>query len=369
MPGESGAISQGAAARRLQSLRRLMQAQELDAFIVLDRANTVYLTGFPCSNSVTVVGEKSAHFLTDFRYLERATTQISALEVGRMTQHATDELAALLKSLGARRIGFEGTISHNEFLKLKKAAGRAKLEEAGSLVAQLRMVKDQAEIELIASNQRLNETIFKQVLATAQAGVSERELLRAIRRTMVERDVEEAFESIIAGGPNSSRPHTVASSRRVRAGEYLLFDMGVRRGLYHSDMTRTVVVGKASARHREIYDVVLEAQLKALEAVRPGAACRDVDAAARDLITAAGYGDYFGHGLGHGVGLQIHEGPTLNARSEQVLEAGMVVTVEPGIYVPGFGGVRIEDLVVVTKDGYRNLTSVPKKFRSIQPER
>lgn len=179
--------------------------------------------------------------------------------------------------------------------------------------------------------------------------------------------MEEAFDSIVASGPNSSLPHAVPTARRVRAGEYLLFDMGVKSGLYHSDMTRTVAVGKASARHREVYEIVLEAQQRALASIRAGVACRDVDAQARDYIAVAGYGEQFGHGLGHGVGLQIHEGPTLNPRSEQVLSEGMVVTVEPGIYIPGFGGVRIEDLVVVTKDGYRNLTSVPKQFKSITP--
>ena len=360
-----GAVGQEAAARRLDSLRRLMAEADLDAFVILDRANTIYFAGFPCSNSVTVVTAKSAFFLTDFRYLEKAEAEIKALEVRRMTQHGTDELAALLKSLAVRRIGFEGSVPYNEYAKLKKAAGRAKLEEAARLPLRLRAVKDEAEVELIAANQRTNEAIFKAALKAARAGVSEQELLRFVRTEMVRRGVEEAFDSIIASGRNSSLPHAVPTSRRVRAGEYLLFDMGVKAGYYHSDMTRTVVVGKASPRHREIYEIVLEAQERALAAIRPGAACRDVDARARDFIAQAGYGEYFGHGLGHGVGLQIHEGPTLNPRSGQVLEEGMVVTVEPGIYIPGFGGVRIEDLVVVTRDGYRNLTSVPKRFRSI----
>lgn len=365
--GKRGAVGQEAAARRLEALRRRMGEAGLDAFVILDRANTVYFAGFPCSNSVTVVTEKSAFFLTDFRYLEKATAEISALEVRRMTQHGIDELSALLKALAVRRIGFEGTVSYNDYARLKKAAGRVRLEEASQLPLRLRAVKDEAEVELIAANQRTNEAIFRLALKAARAGVSEQELLRVIRTEMVRRGVEEAFDSIIASGKNSSLPHAVPTARRVREGEYLLFDMGVRSGLYHSDMTRTVVVGKASPRHREIYEIVLEAQERALAAIRPGAACREVDAQARNHIAQAGYGDYFGHGLGHGVGLQIHEGPTLNPRSDQVLEEGMVVTVEPGIYIPGFGGVRIEDLVVVTRDGYRNLTSVPKRYRSLAP--
>jgi Xaa-Pro aminopeptidase len=177
--------------------------------------------------------------------------------------------------------------------------------------------------------------------------------------------VEEAFESIIATGKNSSLPHATAGKAKVRKGDYLLIDMGVKNKLYHSDLTRTACVGEASSRHREIYEIVQAAQLAALKKIRPGARCRDVDAAARELITEAGYGEEFGHGLGHGVGLEIHEGPTLNPRSEEILREGMVVTVEPGVYVPGFGGVRIEDLVVVSKNGYRNLTTLSKEFRLI----
>ena len=183
---------------------------------------------------------------------------------------------------------------------------------------------------------------------------------------MIDNNCEEAFSSIIAAGINSALPHAVPSNTRVAKNKFLLFDMGVKKNHYHSDMTRTVAVGeKLPVKAREIYSVVLEAQIAALGAVAPGVECKAIDKIARDIISAAGYGEYFGHGLGHGVGLEIHEGPTLNARSKDVLEPGMVITIEPGIYLPDLGGVRIEDLVVVTATGYRNLTKIPKTLSYI----
>jgi Xaa-Pro aminopeptidase len=340
-----------------------MRKQQLDGFLINTRINSLYLSEFPCSNSIVLVTRRQAFFLTDFRYMEKATREIRGFEVQRITQNATGELKELIRKLGLKRIGFEGGIPYEQFTRFKKAVGRAAFLEAGNLLRDLRAIKDQREIQQIARNQKLNEATCAAAFDQAAAGQTEGDIERFIQQTMLDRGVEEAFDTIVAAGKNSSLPHAVPGKARVRTGDYLLIDMGVKDHLYHSDLTRTACVGKASQRHQEIYQVVLAAQTAALKKIRAGAACKDVDAAARSLIAEAGFGEQFGHGLGHGVGLEIHEAPTLNPRSEEILREGMVVTVEPGIYVPGFGGVRIEDLVVVTKTGYRNLTRMDKTFR------
>lgn len=355
--------------RRLAALRQAMAQRGLDAFIIYERPNAFYFSGFACSNSLVVVGEKQAVFLTDFRYLEAAEAQIRELNVQRMTQNGSDELAQVLRQIKPKRIGFEGSVPCSRYMQYKSVVRGGKLEQAGELIGHLRQIKDSDEIACIAKNQKINEAVLRLALQQVSLGTSELDIRRQIRAEMNRRDVEEAFDTIAALGANTSLPHAVPSAQRAEEGEFLLLDMGVRRDHYHSDMTRTFCIGQpASPLQREIYSVVLEAQEAGLAALRAGIACREVDEKARQVIASAGYAEYFGHGLGHGVGLEIHEGPTLNPRSQQVLEEGMVVTVEPGIYLPGLGGVRIEDLVVVTRDGYENLTSAPKRFRSLRPE-
>jgi Xaa-Pro aminopeptidase len=347
---------------RLKRLRKRMDKAGLDGFVISTRTNSLYYSLFPCSNSVILVTAKDAFFLTDFRYLEKAHREISHLTVVRSTQHTALELSSLVKQLGVKTLGFEGDISFQDFERFKKAAGKARLVESGSIIRSLRAVKDADELAIIAANQKTNERIYKQALKEARPGMSEADLQKLIRRIMLDLGVEEAFDTIVATGPNSSLPHAIPGGGRIKAGEYLLIDMGVKHNWYHSDMTRTVCVHKSSALHEEIYAIVLEAQLAALRAVGPGVPCAEIDGAARTVIAEAGFSDAFGHGLGHGVGLEIHEAPTLNPRSTDILEPGMVVTIEPGIYLPGFGGVRIEDLVIVTETGYQNLTSLPKRF-------
>jgi Xaa-Pro aminopeptidase len=342
-----------------------MEAESLDAFLVVDRVNTLYFTGFHCSNSILVVTPSAAVFFTDFRYHEIAQRQLTLFEVRPQAQHTLDGLKQFLTALKPRRIGFEGSISVSMHANLSAAAGRASLVEAGAAVARIRAIKDETEIALIAASQRVNERVMRRVLAAVQPGIAEAVLAREIRLAQVQAGVREGFESIVASGPNSSLPHARPGPRRLRHGDFLTLDMGCIRADYHSDLTRTVVLGKASPRHREIYEIVREAQARALSTVKAGVHCREVDAAAREFIAARGYGEYFGHGLGHGVGLAIHEAPSLSPTSTEILRPGMVVTIEPGIYIPQFGGVRIEDLVVVEPKGYRNLTSLPKHLRTL----
>lgn len=357
----------GGVKRRLQAVRREMDRAKIDLMLVADRANSFYLSGFPCSNSLVAITHSTAVFLTDFRYLEKAEKQLAGrFGVRRCAQNLTDDLGEILRQSRPKRIGFEGSVAYSMFLGFQKAAGKRRLVEASGVLRTVRAVKDADEIRFIARNQRIAQAALRETLAHVHQGTTEAELRLCVRQELEKRGADEAFDTIVAAGRASSQPHAVAGSRRVRDGQYLLFDLGARRDHYHSDMTRTYLIGeRASAKHREIYRVVLEAQEAALSKIRAGVECRDIDTAAREVIAEAGYGDHFGHGLGHGVGLEIHEAPSLSQRSADVLREGMIVTVEPGIYVPHFGGVRIEDLVLVTKRGVVNLTTMPKRFRQL----
>lgn len=351
---------------RVNRLLDRMHSDAIDSFLVYDRANTLYFTGFPCTNSMAVLTRDHCVFLTDSRYLQKACQQIRHMEVRASPQALWKSVRQVVRELRIHRVGFEGgAVSYTLYRQLVKELGPRRLSEAGAHAAAVRMVKEPGEIAIIAANQRLNERIFRAALRDTAVGDSEASISRRIRNAMTDRGAEESFPSIIASGPNSSMPHAVPGPRRLRRGDFLLFDMGVRRNHYHSDMTRMAVAGRPTARHREIYRIVLEAQQLGLKKIRPGITGAEVDAVVRNHIMDHGYLDYFQHGTGHGVGLEIHEAPALNPASRDILAEGMVVTVEPGIYIPGFGGVRIEDLVVVTRRGCKNLTTASKSLRVV----
>jgi len=348
-----------------------MAEKKLDAFVVNTRPNSYYLSLFDCSNSILIVTGDSAHFLTDFRYIEAAEKSLSPDWALLRINNAplSLELGRLLDRAAVQRIGFEGDAPYNTYRLLCECIeDTARLEEAGGLLRTLRAVKDADEIILIEQSQKINEAVLDAALeATARTDgtLTELELQTAIRKCMLERGVEEAFATIVAFGASSSLPHAVPGNQQLAGQAVVLVDMGVRFEHYCSDMTRTfLLAGEDSASEQgklaAIYDIVLEAQAAALQAVRAGVEAWEVDHAAREVIAKAGYGEYFGHGLGHGVGIEIHEAPRLGLNSNEVLREGMVVTIEPGIYLPGTGGVRIEDLVVVEQRGCRNLTSFSK---------
>jgi Xaa-Pro aminopeptidase len=352
---------------RLERVQEELLRRRLGGVIVQNRMSSLYLSGFPCSNSLILITKRSAQFFTDFRYIEKASKSISHMEVIQMPQNTLTMVGEQLSRQRLRRVGFEESISFAEYTALSKNFGAGvELVPSGSIVKDLRLIKSADEIRQIASNQQLNQQIFTAAVASVTRSSREVDLRNFIRNEMIRHNSEEAFDSIVAAGTNSALPHAVAGAARVKNNNLLLFDMGVKRNHYHSDMTRTVAVGdRLSTRAAEIYEVVRQAQAAALKKVGPNVPCVDIDTEARKVIADAGYGDFFGHGLGHGVGLEIHEGPTLNPRSQDVLKPGMVITIEPGIYLPGIGGVRIEDLVVVTESGYTNLTSLPKKLQNI----
>ncbi len=358
---------------RIARLRAAMEAEGLDALIISTLPNAYYFTGFDCSNPTLLITQNECVFLTDFRYAEAAQQDLPSPWRLVITSSAggTKELDEFLQSLNAKRIGFEGSMSYDQFIRLKALVPqKTALIESGAIIRRLRAVKDSFELELIAKAQKRNEEVLASVLAIGDfASMTERELQKVIRREMIERGVEEAFPTIVAFNETSSRPHAVPGQKTLGPGfGVILVDMGVRENHYCSDMTRCFGHGTHEKLRKlgEIYAIVREAQEAALAAIRSGIPAREVDRCAREVISKAGYGQFFGHGLGHGVGIEIHEAPTLNPHSNDILETGMVITVEPGIYIPGLGGVRIEDLVVVEENGHRNLTSWPKDWQVLR---
>lgn len=254
-------------------------------------------------------------------------------------------------------------MTYDNYLKIKKALGRVRLKPLTGAVQKLRAVKDPAEVALIRESVGVLDYGFRKARTLLKPGVVERDAALSIESAFKAAGGDAlAFDTIIASGERGALPHGKADYKKIKKGELVVVDMGVLRNGYNSDETRTFCVGKAAKRHREIYEIVKAAQERAIEEIKPGAAAADVDFAARSYIDKKGFGKYFGHGTGHGVGLDIHEGPTVSPQSKDVLQEGMVITIEPGIYIPGWGGVRIEDMALVVKGGFEILTRTPKEF-------
>jgi len=347
---------------RLERMRQQMLQAKIDAYVVIRPENGRYLSGFSGGEATLYITSEKAFLLTDFRYIEQAKDQAPEFEIIKTGQ---DHFAALAEiGQEAQRLGFEGDfVTFVNFGKLKNAFQQAELLSLPDLVSHLRSVKDKTEIEIIRKAVKIADDAFSDVLQTIEIGQTEAEIGLNLEFSMRRAGASGgSFDFIVASGLRSSMPHGTASSKQIQFGELLTMDFGAIYQGYCSDITRTVFLGEPDERHREVYEVVLAAQRAGIAAVAPGRTGKEVDAVARKIIEDAGYGDYFGHGLGHSVGLAIHEGPFLNKREERVLEPGMVITVEPGIYIPDWGGVRIEDIVLVTENGCEVLTQAPKEF-------
>jgi Xaa-Pro aminopeptidase len=351
-------------ARRMVRFRTATARRGLDATLALTEVNRRYLTGFRSSNGLLAVprgGE--ALFLTDFRYLEMARHAIAVARVVLQGKPA-EQLGGLAKRQGWRRVGYEGSLTTLQLRSLREAMPTVAewVECEGDIVA-LRAVKSLAEQRIVRRAVALGDEVFRRTIEEVRPGMTEWDVRRVLRGWVDRLDAEgESFDCIVAAGAAGSQPHAIVTQRVLRRGQPLLIDMGIVLGGYCSDMTRTVFLGKPSDTMRRIYDITLEAQLRGIAAVRAGASCGDVDQAARAYIAKKGHGKHFGHNLGHGVGIQIHESPRLRPGADEVLKPGMVVTVEPGIYLPGVGGVRIEDMVIVRRDGCEILTGTPKEL-------
>jgi Xaa-Pro aminopeptidase len=341
-------------------LAERVRERELDLALVTDLVNVRYLTGFGGTNGACVCGDEARLLLTDFRYTERAEAETEGWEVVTVTE---DWLGGIAERLSGK-VGFEDddlSVRAHRRLEEKLPEG-AELAPAGGMVGELRRVKDAEELRAIAAAAELADEVWRWSLERGLVGRTELDVARAAEARIRELDAEPSFPAIIATGANGALPHAEPGEREIRRGDLVVFDMGARLDGYCSDGTRTFAAGEPDGRAREVYGVVLRAQEAALAAAAPGIGGEALDRVAREVIEEAGHGDRFGHGLGHGVGLEVHEGPRVSPRSEDVLEAGEVVTIEPGIYVPGELGVRIEDLVALRDGGFDNLSGIPKEL-------
>jgi Xaa-Pro aminopeptidase len=357
---------------RQKRLRNALGSSRLEALFVTHLPNIRYLCGFTGSAGALVVTPAKNVFFTDGRYTEQAKAEVQGARV--VIAHKSPIAAAgeWLSTQGKKRrpqtIGIEGEdLSVAERTRLAKSLGRGfRLREAPPLVEKARLVKDEDEISLLRAAVVLGASLFAAALKAIRPGVKESEVAAEMEYAARQAGAEGmSFETIIAAGSRSAMPHGRASPAAIPAEGFVVCDFGVILAGYCSDMTRTVFVGQPSDRARRMYDAVREAQEAAIEVVRPGASVSEVDAAARKLLQQNGFGRYFTHSTGHGVGLEIHEAPRLAAGQSDVLSPGMVVTIEPGVYLPGFGGVRIEDMVVVTQDGCTVLTPTGKELITI----
>jgi Xaa-Pro aminopeptidase len=349
---------------RADRLVELIAERELDQLFVSDLTNVRYLTGFTGTNGACLVGREQRIFFTDFRYTERAGHEV-AEEWER--PEAERELVPQIAARMSGKVGFEDAkLSVRQLARLEAAVtGDVDFVPAGDLVERLRAVKEPEEIERMAVASELADDVYRWALERGLIGRTERDVARACEARIRELGAEPSFPPIIAAGENGALPHAEPGEREIGSGELVVLDMGAQLDGYCSDGTRTFATGEPGDDAREVYDLVLATQLAALAAIRVGASGKEVDAVAREMIVEAGHGDHFGHGLGHGVGLEVHESPRLATTSEDELCEGNAVTVEPGIYLPGRFGVRIEDLVVVTADGYRNLSGTPKELQLV----
>lgn len=350
---------------RMDGLYQVMRDMNLDAVLLTDGYNIHYLSGYRGHTGCLLALPDKQYILTDSRYTEQVGIEAPdfiCIDIGM------DGYTLTLKRLltGRLRLGFENNeISYCKFKAYSDALGKqVEFVPLDGNVDRLRQIKSAEEIERIATAEAIGDKAFSHVLEYIKHGVSEMDIALELEYTMRKNGATGlSFDTIAASGPNSSLPHAVPTKRTLERGDFLTMDFGCVYDGYCSDMTRTVFIGEQpSEKQLEIYNTVLKAQLSALEMIRPGVKCSDVDACARTIIADAGYGEYFGHGLGHSVGLFIHEEPRFSRKCEDVLVPGIVITVEPGIYLPGEFGVRIEDTIVVTEDGYRNLAVSPKEL-------
>jgi len=348
---------------RIEKLRERFAGAGVEALYITNPENRFYLSGFTGTAGSLLLGLNNSYLFTDFRYTGQAARECPDYQVIETSGESSEVLREYLTGEGISLLGLEGDyLTYNQFQTLKEKLGGVELKTVDGLVEELRARKDKDETAFIEEAVRLADEAFKEVLPLIRPGVPEREVALQLEYFMRRLGADgAAFKTIVATGYRSALPHGVASSRIMAPGDFVTLDFGAVYNGYHSDITRTVVLGRPEKKQEEIYQLVLEAQMSAIESLRAGIKASDVDGAARRIIEQAGYGKQFGHGTGHGVGLSIHEKPRLSAKDQSLLEEGMVVTIEPGIYLPGWGGVRIEDTVLVLNGGCRVLTRTPKE--------
>ncbi|MEE9199539.1 MAG: aminopeptidase P family protein [Dehalococcoidia bacterium] len=356
--------------QRLVKLRGKLAENGLDAILISQPENRFYLSGFSGSAGYLMSSADQAVIATDFRYFEQSRQQCPGYQLvkiagGERPLHWLEEALSIVKP---KRLGFEsGHVPHALYTQLRGAlsemdgARRPRLMSTQHLVESLRATKDEEEIEAIQAAAGIADAALEEVVPAIEAGMSEKQVAWELEKAVREHGADGvSFDTIVASGPNGALPHHRPGDRTIREGEPVVIDMGARLNGYCSDITRTVVMGRPDATLTRVYDTVLAAQLTAIATVQSGMTGHDADGLARKVIEQAGYGDNFGHSLGHGIGLAVHEHPRLGPNSSSSLDSSMVFTIEPGIYIPGWGGVRIEDMVVLQNGRARVLTETPK---------
>lgn len=346
---------------RVTAVRRYLESSRSDALLVSDINNIRYLAGFTGSSAVLLLAATDGWFLTDSRYTEQARQEVRGCQIIEYSR-MLEGIAGCVNAQGFRRIAFEsGHVTVDFYNSLAGSIPDCEFVPLETGLDMVRAVKDEPELAALRRVAALASEAFSNILDRIRPGVREREVAIELEFAMRRAGIDnKAFDFIVASGERGALPHGKASERELRRGELVTIDFGGILDGYNSDETVTVAVGEPESRQREIYQVVKDAHDRAIDAASPGVQCRELDAIARDYIRSKGYGDYFGHGLGHGVGLEVHEKPVISPRSEEVVEEGMVFTIEPGIYIPGWGGVRIEDTVRIDRQGCELLTRIPK---------
>lgn len=353
---------------RIGRIFKFMKEQGLECIAIKDTCTIRYLTGFTGDSSILYADDRVAVLITDGRYTEQARSELKYCRVLEYTaEHKNSIWEAVAGLIGShQKIGFDGDAFFFEDARALRDALPETVEMVSVSLRTLRLVKDERELECLWQAHKIADAAFERLMKELKAGMTENELAARLEYYMRSLGSEGvSFDTIVVSGHRSALPHGAPTDKVVEVGDFVTFDFGAMYNGYHSDTTRTVVMGMANSWHREIYTVVQEAQYRGMKWARPGITGKELDAEIREYIESRGYGKYYTHGLGHGVGLEIHELPNINSRGDIVLEEGMVFSIEPGVYIQGRGGVRIEDTVVLTKEGARSLTALKKTLTEI----
>lgn len=346
---------------KLAKLRQALIDEKIDALLITNDYNRRYMTGFTGTSGVAIVSKDDAVFITDFRYTEQAAEQVKDFRIVQHEGLIVEEVAKQAALMGVQTLGFEkDALTYGTYMLYKNAV-KAEFAPTAGLIEKIRLIKTEQEINIIKAACEIADQAFTHILGFIEPGKTELEVSNELEFFMRKQGAtSSSFDIIVASGVRSALPHGVATHKVIEKGDFVTLDFGALYNGYISDITRTIAVGQPSDKLVEMYNVVLESQLLALEKVGPGMTGIEADAVARDYLKSKGYGEAFGHSTGHGIGLEVHEGPGLSFRSETVLEPGMAVTIEPGVYLPGIGGVRIEDDILITATGNEKLTHSTK---------
>ena len=345
---------------KLTKVREILKQQNLDAIVILSDYNRRYLSGFTGTSGALVITSTQNQLITDFRYIEQATNQATNFEIVNRSAGLIDEIKSIITKLNLQRVGFEGhLISYDTYQSLNETS--ATFISIGEVIEEIRQIKSPDEIEKIKHAAKIVDDTYNYILEVAKAGMTEKELKALLESKMLHLGAEgPSFDTIVASGYRGALPHGVASDKVIEQGDMITLDFGAYYEGYCSDITRTFAIGEPDPKMKEIYNIVLESQIKAINEIKPGMTVQEADALSRDYIDAHGYGKEFGHSLGHGIGLDIHEGPLLSKNAEGTIQVNNCFTIEPGIYVDGLGGVRIEDDILITENGCEVFTKCTK---------